>query len=106
MPGPSARSSGTERVASKTGSGKFCAFPMMTSTGVPTQATVFSEGVLCVRTGDKTAPHPFAGCGPDVLPCIGSAAKTFIVGLPGATIGDLYAGDNTILSGSKTVFMF
>jgi uncharacterized Zn-binding protein involved in type VI secretion len=106
MPGPSARALGTDKVLSNTGSGYLCGFPMMTATGVPTQATVFSNSVLCVRTGDLTAPHPFAGCGPDTLPCIGSAVKTFIVGMPGATIGDTYSGDNTILAGSPTVFMF
>lgn len=100
-----ARSAGTEAVFSFTGTGYKCRFPMVTATGVPTQATLFVNGIPAVLTGDPVAPHPAAGCGPDASVAIGRSAFVFVQGRNVARIFDTY-GPNVILSGSPSAVAF
>ena len=101
-----ARSVGTERVYSFTGTGYKCRFPIITATGAPTQGTFFVNGIPAVVTGDPVAPHPAAGCGPDTSVAIGRSAFVRVQGRPVARIFDTYGGTNVILSGSPQVVAF
>jgi uncharacterized Zn-binding protein involved in type VI secretion len=99
-----ARGDGTDTVASLTGAGQHCLFPTGAATGA-CSSTVFVNGMGAVRQGDAVAPHRAAGCGLD-----GSTLTTFsgtvrIEALGAGRLGDQYTSDNTITSGSASVFI-
>lgn len=98
-----ARSNGNDRVLSLTGTGKFCLAPIQTSTGAGS-STVFVNGIPVVKLTDPVAPHPFGGCGPDTSVLTVGSSLVFANGKGIGRIGDQYTGDNTIISGSQTVF--
>lgn len=98
-----ARSGGTDSVFSPNGSGYHCQSPMTVSTGAPTQSRVFSQGVLVIVAGDKPAPHPISGCGPDEQSLSSYSSKVSAMGSKIGRIGDMY-GDNSVISGSPRVF--
>jgi uncharacterized Zn-binding protein involved in type VI secretion len=99
-----ARGNGTDSVFSKTGSGPNCPSPVNTATD-QCSSDVFIEGDGVVREGDQVAAHPAAGCGPDNSVLTSFSATVFINGKGAGRIGDEYTGDNTITSGSGTVFI-
>ena len=98
-----ARSSGQDRVFSRTGTGKGCGRPIYTTTGDPT-CEVYVNGFKVVRRGDMVALHPAGGCGPDLSTLTSSSSTIFVGGQGIGRIGDSYGSDNTIISGSSTVF--
>lgn len=98
-----ARSSGQDRVFSLTGSGKGCGRPFYTTTGTPT-CEVYVNGVKVVRKGDQVALHLAGGCGPDLSSLTTASSTVFVGGQGIGRIGDVYTSDNTIISGSSTVF--
>lgn len=98
-----ARSTNQDRVLSRTGTGRLCLAPIQTSTG-SSDSTVFVNGIKVVKIGDPVAPHPFAGCGPDTSVLTTSSSTVFANGKGLGRIGDQYTSDNTIISGSPTVF--
>ena len=99
-----ARGNGTDTVFSKTGTGVACASPLNTETD-ECSPDVFIEGDGVVREGDQVANHPAAGCSPDTSVVTTFSATVTINGKGAARIGDEYTGDNTITSGSSTVFI-
>jgi uncharacterized Zn-binding protein involved in type VI secretion len=99
-----ARGDGVDSVASLTGSGINCAFPLTTATD-ECSGDVFVNGTGIVREGDQVAAHPAAGCGPDNSVLTTFSATVFINGKGAGRKGDQYTGDNTITSGSATVFI-
>lgn len=99
-----ARGDGVDTVASLTGSGTNCAFPLTTATDV-CSSTVFANGTGIARQGDKVASHPAAGCGPDNSVLTTFSSSVFIEGKGAGRKGDQYTGDNTITSGSANVFI-
>lgn len=99
-----ARSSGQDRVFSRTGVGRGCGSPMQTVTGQGS-LTVFINGIGVVRMGDLVGVHPRAGCLPDVSPLTTSSATVFVEGRGVGRIGDRYTSDNIIISGSTNVFI-
>lgn len=96
---------GQSSVASLTGTGWHCLNPVTTSSGPGTQTTVFIEGFPPVVQGDTVAPHAAAGCGLDTSGLTKYSSTVFIGGKGVGRIGDQYTGDNTITSGSSTVFI-
>lgn len=98
-----ARGNGGDRVLSKTGTGKKCAFPVTTSTGT-CSFNVFIQGLGAVRQGDIVGPHAAGGCSLDASPLTTCSTNVFINGLGAGRIGDEYTPDNTIISGSTSVF--
>jgi uncharacterized Zn-binding protein involved in type VI secretion len=98
-----ARANGVDSVFSLTGTGRNCNSPIMTTTGVGI-STVFVNGIPVVFQGNLVAPHPAGGCGPDLSPLTSFSSTVFASGGGIGRIGDQYTGDNTITSGSSTVF--
>jgi uncharacterized Zn-binding protein involved in type VI secretion len=98
-----ARANGVDSVFSRTGTGKGCGSPIMTSTGTST-TTVFVNGIAVVRQGDRVGLHPAGGCGPDLSTLSSFSGTVFANGGGIGRIGDLYSSDNIITSGSSTVF--
>jgi uncharacterized Zn-binding protein involved in type VI secretion len=99
-----ARSSGIDKVFSKTGIGKDCAFPVTTVTGTPT-CEVYIDGFKAVREDDQVGSHAFIGCSPDTSNLTSFSSTVFIGGKGMGRIGDNYGSDNIIISGSQTVFV-
>jgi uncharacterized Zn-binding protein involved in type VI secretion len=99
-----ARGDGVDSVASLTGAGPLCAFPLTTATD-ECSGDVFANGTGIVRQGDQVAAHPAAGCGPDNSVLTTFSATVFINGKGAGRKGDQYTSDNTITSGSATVFI-
>jgi uncharacterized Zn-binding protein involved in type VI secretion len=98
-----AKGSGQSVVFSKTGSGKDCKFPTITSTG-ECSVKVFFEGFGAVRKNDKVSPHQKGGCTLDDSGLTTYSNKVFVEGRNLGRIGDKYTDDNTIISGSAIVF--
>ena len=98
-----ARANSADQVQSPNGSGRRCAFPMLTSTGPAGQSRVFADGILVATFGDVVAPHPIAGCGLDEQTLSVASTRVFAAGRAVARIGDAY-GDNIIISGSSRCF--
>lgn len=98
-----ARANGQDSVFSLTGTGKNCLSPIQTVTGSAT-CQVYCNGHPVVRIDDLVNPHPFAGCGPDTSVLTTSSQTVFVGGKGLGRIGDQYTSDNTIISGSSTVF--
>lgn len=99
-----ARGDGADVVASLTGNGNNCAFPLTTSTDECSTDT-FINGIGAVRIGDMVALHNKAGCVPDTSTLSTSSSTVNINGRGAGRIGDQYTADNTITSGSSTVFI-
>lgn len=98
-----ARAQGQDTVFSLTGVGPGCGAPMQTVTGSGT-CQVYCNGYPVVRIGDRVGAHPFVGCGPDLSTLSTSSPTVFVGGMGLARIGDQYTADNTITTGSSTVF--
>lgn len=101
---PAARGNGSDSVFSKTGTGKNCGSPVSTATNECSGDT-FVENIGVVRIGDKVAPHPAGGCGPDESGLTKSSTTVFVNGRGAGRIGDEYTSDNIVTSGSTTVFI-
>lgn len=106
MPGV-ARAEGIDKVFSLTGTGKNCGSPMTNPpmTG-PATCAVYVDGYPVVRKDDVVSEHHSAGCGIDVS-VLTTYSGTVFVGPGGKNIGrigDQYTPDNTIITGSSTVF--
>lgn len=99
-----ARGNGTDTVFSKTGSGPNCSLPIVTATD-ECSSDVFVEGDGVVREDDQIQNHSAAGCSPDTSVVTTFSSTVYINGKRVARIGDQYTGDNTITSGSSTVFI-
>lgn len=99
-----ARGDGVDTVASLTGTGPNCAFPLTTATDECSDS-VFANGTGIVREGDKVAAHPAAGCGPDNSVLTTFSASVKINNKGAGRKGDQYTPDNTITSGSSTIFI-
>lgn len=99
-----ARGNGTDTVASLTGAGINCAFPLTTATD-QCSGDVFVNGIGAVREGDRVANHPTVGCGPDTSVLTTFSGTVKINGKGAGRKGDQYTGDNTITSGSATVLI-
>lgn len=93
-----------DTVLSIDGTGNKCRQPMQTSVGEVNDKQVFANGILIVVQGNKIAPHPKSGCGPDESTLTTFSAKVRIGGKGIGRIGDSYAGINTITQGSSKVF--
>jgi uncharacterized Zn-binding protein involved in type VI secretion len=93
-----------DSVLSRDGTGRNCAQPMQTSVGEVNTNRVFANGILIVVQGNKVAPHPRGGCGPDESTLTTFSSKFRIGGKGVGRIGDSYAGINTITKGSSNVF--
>jgi uncharacterized Zn-binding protein involved in type VI secretion len=98
-----ARSNGADRVFSLTGTGKFCRAPIPTTTG-PGSGNVFVNGINPVVLGDAVGLHPANGCGPDTSSLSSASSTVFANGKRVGRISDQYTSDNTIITGSPTVF--
>lgn len=98
-----ARADGIDTVFSLTGSGNQCNSPLNTVTGLGT-STVFANGIRVVVQGDQVGSHPASGCGPDLSVLTSFSSTVFANGKGFGRIGDQYSSDNTITSGSSTVF--
>jgi uncharacterized Zn-binding protein involved in type VI secretion len=99
-----ARGDSVDTVSSLTGSGGInCPSPVTTSTH-ECSANVFVNGVGVVRIGDAVYAHIAAGCGIDASTLTTSSSTVFANGKGVARKGDQYTSDNTITSGSPTVF--
>ena len=98
-----ARANGADRVLSRTGIGRNCANPVQTVTneGSP---NVFVNGIPVVRQGDQVGTHNASGCSPDTSKLSTYSGTVFVNGKGIGRIGDEYTSDNTIISGSTTVF--
>ena len=93
-----------DSVLSRDGTGRNCAQPMQTSVGEVNGNSVFANGILIVVQGNKVAPHPRGGCGPDESTLSTFSSKVRIGGKGIGRIGDSYGGINTITRGSSNVF--
>ena len=98
-----ARSAGTDRVLSLTGSGYLCGSPLQTVTGTGSP-NVFVNGIAIVRKSDTVGVHPRAGCSTDTSTLSTYSATVYANGLQIGRIGDEYTSDNIIISGSTNVF--
>ena len=99
-----ARSSGQDRVFSRTGVGRGCGSPMQTVTGEGS-SDVLINGYGAVRQGDRVGVHPRAGCATDVSVLSIFSSTVFVNGKGIGRIGDEYTSDNIIISGSTNVFI-
>jgi uncharacterized Zn-binding protein involved in type VI secretion len=99
-----ARGNGVDQVQSLTGTGFLCLSPLLTSTDECSD-DVFVNGTGIVREGDKVAPHPAAGCGPDESVLTTFSTSVYINGKGAGRKGDQYTPDNTIITGSTDVFV-
>lgn len=99
-----ARGNKIDVVQSQTGSGKKCAFPMLTSTD-ECSSNVRANGVGAVRLGDKVSVHNAAGCGPESPPLSTASSTVRVNGRGIGRKGDNYAGSgfNLIQTGSLNV---
>jgi uncharacterized Zn-binding protein involved in type VI secretion len=93
-----------DSVLSIDGAGRECAQPMQTSVGEVNAKKVFANNILIVVQGNKVAPHPIGGCGPDESTLSTFSLKVRIGGKGIGRIGDSYGGINTITQGSSNVF--
>lgn len=100
---PVARGDGIDTVYSETGTGPFCAFPLITATD-QCSPNVFINNIGSVRIGDIIQPHPFGGCGNDGSPLTTASSNVYVNGRRMGRVGDQYTTDNTITSGSSNVF--
>jgi uncharacterized Zn-binding protein involved in type VI secretion len=100
---PVARGNGADSVFSKTGTGRNCVSPLTTATAA-CSGDVFVNNIGVVRAGDAVAAHPTSGCGNDGSVLTSFSGTVFANGNAVGRIGDEYTGDNTITSGSSTVF--
>lgn len=98
-----ARGNGKDVVLSKTGQGKGCKGPLITTTN-ECSPNVFVNGAGIVRIGDMVAPHNKAGCINDDSTLSVGSSRVFVNGKPVGRIGDQYTPDNIIISGSTNVF--
>lgn len=98
-----ARANGIDTVFSLTGTGRNCRSPINTVTG-PGSSTVFVNGHPTVVDGDPVGSHPAQGCGPDLSTLTTFSSTVLVGGKALGRIGDQYSADNTITSGSSTVF--
>lgn len=101
---PAARGDGVDTVLSNTGSGPLCLLPLVTATN-QCSGDVFANGTGIVRQDDIVEIHPSAGCGVDASPLTTFSTTVFINGKGAGRLGDQYTGDNTITSGSPSVFI-
>lgn len=99
-----ARGNGVDSVFSKTGTGRGCRSPVTTATAACSE-DVFAIGVGIVRFGDVVATHAASGCSPDTSTLSSASNTVFINSRRAGRIGDQYSSDNTIISGSPTVFI-
>lgn len=99
-----ARGDQVDSVYSLTGTGLNCGSPLNTFTD-ECSPTVFANGTGIVREGDRVYPHPRAGCSTDDSVLTTFSSTVFINGKGAGRIGDQYTSDNTITSGSSTVFI-
>lgn len=99
-----ARGDGVDVVQSQTGSGLNCAFPLITATD-ECSPDVFVNGIGLVREGDRVAPHPFVGCGPDESVLTTFSSTVYANGKRAGRKGDQYTPDNTIITGSTNTFI-
>jgi uncharacterized Zn-binding protein involved in type VI secretion len=99
-----ARANGVDTVYSLTGSGSGCNSPMNTTTGVNGSPNVFVNGIAVVRQDDTVGIHPRSGCSTDTSVLTTFSATVFVNGKGVGRVGDQYTSDNTITSGSPTVF--
>lgn len=99
-----ARGDGVDAVFSKTGVGRNCASPTTTATDA-CSPDVLINGYGAVREGDLVAPHNKGGCVPDESTLTTFSSTVFINGKGAGRLGDQYTPDNTITSGSPTVFI-
>jgi len=99
-----ARSSGQDKVFSKTGTGYLCGSPVQTVTNQGS-SDVFVNGYGIVRQGDLVGVHAAGGCGPDLSVLTTFSSTVFINGRGAGRIGDEYTSDNIIISGSRNVFI-
>lgn len=93
-----------DSVLSVDGTGYKCRAPMKTNVGEVNDKQVFANGILIVVQGNKVAPHPKSGCGPDESVLTTFSSKVRIGGKGIGRIGDSYGGINTITKGSSNVF--
>jgi uncharacterized Zn-binding protein involved in type VI secretion len=100
---PVARGNGVDSVFSKTGSGFRCRSSLTTSTDA-CSSDVFVNNTGVVRQDDQVAAHPRAGCRTDGSVLTSFSSTVFANGKAVGRIGDQYTGDNTITSGSSSVF--
>lgn len=98
------RGNGADTVFSKTGAGTNCAQPLVTATA-ECSSDVFVEGYGVVREDDQIQYHTTVGCVPDTSRLTTFSSTVYINGKKAARIGDKYTDDNTITSGSTTVFI-
>lgn len=98
-----ARGNGQDSVFSLTGTGKNCGSPIITTTGTGS-STVFINGISAVFQGNLVGTHPAGGCSPDLSTLSSFSGTVFANGGGLGRIGDQYTADNTIISGSSTVF--
>lgn len=96
---------GQDNVLSLTGSGNECRLPKSIKTGPATYTKVLVNGHPCVLEGDPVAEHNKGDCVPDTSVLTTFSTKVLINGKGVARIGDKYTADNTITSGSSTVFI-
>jgi len=90
-------------VSSPDGIGYKCGTPMITSVDEVNSSNVYANGILIVVNGNKIAPHPLSGCGPDESTLSVNSNTVFIGGKGVGRIGDSY-GNNIITKGSDNVF--
>jgi len=98
-----ARANGVDTVFSLTGTGFLCNSPMNTVTGEGSP-NVYVNGTPVVREGDKVGVHPRSGCSTDTSVLTTFSPNVYANGKRIGRIGDQYTSDNTITSGSPTVF--
>ena len=92
-----------DSVLSPDGSGFKCRMPIKTSVGEVNSSSVYVNGILIVVQGNKVAPHPKSGCGPDESTLSSYSSKVFAGNKGIGRIGDQYS-DNIITQGSSSVF--
>jgi uncharacterized Zn-binding protein involved in type VI secretion len=99
-----ARGDGVDAVQSLTGSGTNCLNPLITATD-ECSSDVFVNNIGVVREGDRVAPHPAAGCGPDESVLTTFSTTVFINNKGAGRKGDQYTSDNIIIEGSLNTFI-
>ena len=101
---PAAARANVDVVFSISGSGYHCLAPVVATTGAGSP-NVIINGSGAVRLGDLVGPHTRRGCGGLDTSLLTSGSLTVIInGQPAGRIGDQYTADNTITTGSPTVF--
>jgi uncharacterized Zn-binding protein involved in type VI secretion len=69
----------------------------------PSQGSVFVNGILACRLGDKTVSHNFLGT-PHVADISGSSSSVYIAGALAARLGDA-CDAGSITTGSSNVYI-